>query len=264
MVLGDEEAGRVEAAGRGEALGRDRAPGRGAAAGPVDRRAERGGVLLRGGGEPAAAPRRVRVGHEHERGAERLGADRALAEPPREPRRDRVQERLAGSPSAGGRGERGQAAARQGPRRREGRRADRLLTGGRVLGQQPDEPAPAPLALARGRGLLLGTPRPTPPRARRCRRRSPRPARRSPAASPPATPASTNRRQASRAPTRYAASSARGCGRSGTRRGRGRRRCAGDSVASGSGSASRSTKRLNATSTPRRTTWPNSPSIARA
>ena len=106
--------------------------------------------------EPAAAARGVRVGDEDDRRAERLGADRPLAQPPREPRRDRVQQRLAGRPVVGGRrDERRQPAARQRPRRRGRGRADRLLPGGRVLREQPHQPAPAALALARGGGLLL-------------------------------------------------------------------------------------------------------------
>ena len=152
----DEPAGRAarELAGLGQPLRRDRAARARRRVRPLDGRAEGGGAVVEHRLEPAAAARGVGVGDEHDRGAERLGADRPLAEPPREPRRDSVEQRLPRRARRRG-DDRGDAAARQRPARRGGGRADRLLARRRILREQPHEPPPPPLALARRGGLLL-------------------------------------------------------------------------------------------------------------
>ncbi len=136
---------------------------------------------------------------------------------------------------------------------------------GAAPAQQPHEPPPAALALA-GRGaLLLGV------ALGRLRGQlvdvgEDRLAERvdaSAAARPRPRPRRTAARRAGRRRGRRRAAR-RASGRRGTRRGRGRRRCARSRRAGAPAAARRSRNRLNAISTPSRTTWPNSPSIARA
>ena len=133
-----------------------RAPGAARRARPRDGRAERDEAIADRDLEPAPQARRSGVRDEHDRGAEGLRAERALAEPAREPAGDRVEERLARRAVAGRRrDQRGDAAPRQCPARGGGGRADRLLGRRRVLAEQADEAPPAALALAGGRRLLL-------------------------------------------------------------------------------------------------------------
>ena len=180
-----QPAGRREPVRRGGAA---RARGR---AGPGDGLAERDAALADRRLDAPPAPGRVGVGHEHDGDAVRLRADGALAEPPGDARGERVEQRLAGRAAvARRRDERRDAPGERPAGRRGGRAADGLLAGRRLLHEQAHEPPPA-RARSRPRRPTAPprSPRRTRPRARRCRRRWPRRAHRArPAAGRRRTP----------------------------------------------------------------------------
>ena len=260
---------------REPALGRQRGtppcpPGGGSArrtSGHGHGRAERGASLAERGLERLAPARALGVGQQHDREPADGRADRARADPAREPRRDRVDlssrspRALRHSPAT--RPPRRQRAAASSPRTARRSRTVSSAAGGSWASSRSRR-APAALGLARRLRLRLGEARGRLGRdlvdvgEDRLAEVVERVGRRSRPACPPrrsaATPAA--RRRGRRRAARPAS------GRRGTRPRRAGRRCRAGSR--GGSPASTSTKRLSATSTPKRTPRPKRPSIARA